>query len=202
MSQLAPDPTSQTKRILQNVSVNYLIAGTELLLGVFMLPRLRELTGFSAFILIIDLANKHGTLLQTTTADLRLSGASSLPALSASQRAMTTQRTSSLVRRSAVAFGPTSTLTARPRRRGTPASGTGSRSSATRTLSIRSTKTSSRRLQRNSLQASIEHRPRSAGSARLTTRAARLVTTEVSGSKGRDYGGTITNIPARFEQIS
>jgi hypothetical protein len=80
MSQLAGDPTSQTKRILQNVSVNYLIAGTELLLGVFMLPRLRELTGFSAFILIIDLANKHGTLLQTTTADLRLSGASSLPA--------------------------------------------------------------------------------------------------------------------------
>jgi O-antigen/teichoic acid export membrane protein len=38
MSQLTPDPTSQTKRILQNVSVNYLIAGTEILLGIFMLP--------------------------------------------------------------------------------------------------------------------------------------------------------------------
>ena len=33
-----PNPISQTKLIFQNVSVNYLVAGTELLIGVFMLP--------------------------------------------------------------------------------------------------------------------------------------------------------------------
>lgn len=41
MSQPAPPiktPTSQAKLIFQNVSVNYLVTGTELLIGVFMLP--------------------------------------------------------------------------------------------------------------------------------------------------------------------
>src|SRR5687768_18505708 len=33
-----PNPASQTKLIFQNVSVNYLVTGTELLLGIFMLP--------------------------------------------------------------------------------------------------------------------------------------------------------------------
>lgn len=33
-----PNPISQTKLIFQNVSVNYLVTGTELLIGIFMLP--------------------------------------------------------------------------------------------------------------------------------------------------------------------
>ena len=33
-----PDQTNQTKLIFQNVSVNYLVTGTELLIGIFMLP--------------------------------------------------------------------------------------------------------------------------------------------------------------------
>ncbi|HET8781992.1 MAG TPA: hypothetical protein VFM63_06220, partial [Pyrinomonadaceae bacterium] len=33
-----PKETSQTKLIFQNVSVNYLVTGTELLIGIFMLP--------------------------------------------------------------------------------------------------------------------------------------------------------------------
>ena len=33
-----PNPTSQAKLIFQNVSVNYLVTGTELLIGIFMLP--------------------------------------------------------------------------------------------------------------------------------------------------------------------
>ena len=53
-------------------------------------------------------------------------------------------------------------LTARHHRQGTRALGTGSRSSATRTPSIRPTRTSYRPLQRSSLQAGIEHR-RSSG---------------------------------------
>jgi O-antigen/teichoic acid export membrane protein len=38
VSQAAPNPPSQAKIIFQNVSVNYLVTGTELLIGVFMLP--------------------------------------------------------------------------------------------------------------------------------------------------------------------
>ena len=33
-----PTQTNQTKLIFQNVSVNYLVTGTELLIGIFMLP--------------------------------------------------------------------------------------------------------------------------------------------------------------------
>lgn len=35
---MVPNQTSQTKLIFQNVSVNYLVTGTELLIGIFMLP--------------------------------------------------------------------------------------------------------------------------------------------------------------------
>ena len=35
---MVPNQTSQTKLIFQNVSVNYLVTGTELLIGLFMLP--------------------------------------------------------------------------------------------------------------------------------------------------------------------
>src|SRR5688500_18914082 len=35
---LPSNPTSPTKLIFQNVSVNYLVIGTELLIGIFMLP--------------------------------------------------------------------------------------------------------------------------------------------------------------------
>src|SRR5688572_21414003 len=35
---LPSNPTSPTKLIFQNVSVNYLVTGTEILIGIFMLP--------------------------------------------------------------------------------------------------------------------------------------------------------------------
>jgi O-antigen/teichoic acid export membrane protein len=38
VSQPDPNPPSQTKLIFQNVSANYIVTGTELLIGVFMLP--------------------------------------------------------------------------------------------------------------------------------------------------------------------
>ena len=45
----SPKEISQTKLIFQNVSVNYLVTGTELLIGVFMLPFNVALLGQSAY---------------------------------------------------------------------------------------------------------------------------------------------------------
>ncbi|HUE83080.1 MAG TPA: oligosaccharide flippase family protein [Pyrinomonadaceae bacterium] len=53
----ANNPVSQTKLIFQNVSVNYLVTGTELLIGVFMLPFNVAYLGQSAYGLWILVAS-------------------------------------------------------------------------------------------------------------------------------------------------